>query len=174
MTDAGERKTARKSQAAVRRLLVLTFTLVAVVLVGVTALLTEGSRRLDELKVNEDRFLIANAVDRISTRIVSDMTTVTVWDQAYRNMRPGVDQAWADAEVGGFYANNRGFDLTVAIDEHDTPFYAWVGKHRADPARRLPAEGRAHGSLARRSRQGDHGLGRAALSDRRLDRRALE
>ena len=134
MTDAGERKIARKSQAAVRRLVVLTLALVAVVLLGVTALLTAGSRLLDELQVNEDRALIANAVDRISTRLVSDMTTVTVWDQAYRNMRPGGDPVWADAEVGGYFANNRAFDLTVAIDEHDTPFYAWVGKHRAAPA----------------------------------------
>ena len=134
MIDPGDRKTAPKSQAAVRRLLILTFTLVAVVLVGVTALLVSGSRLLDELKVREDRFLIANAIDRISARLVSDMTTVTVWDQAYRNLRPGGDMAWADAEIGGFFANNRGFDRTVAIDAHDAPFYAWVGKRRADPA----------------------------------------
>jgi sensor domain CHASE-containing protein len=134
MTNVSEGRTARKSQAAIRRLLALSLALVAVVLVGVTVLLAEGSRRLDELKVKEDRFLIANAIDRISTRVVSDMTTVTVWDQAYRNMRPGGDLAWADAEIGGFYANNRGFDRTVAIDDQDHPFYAWVGKHRADPA----------------------------------------
>jgi signal transduction histidine kinase/CheY-like chemotaxis protein len=134
MTDVGDRKTDRKSQAAVRRLLVLTLTLVAVVLVGVTTLLVSGSRLTDDLKVREDRFLVANALDRISTRLVSDMTTVTVWDQAYRNMRPGGDMAWADAEIGGFFANNRAFDRTVAVDEHDRPFYAWVGKHRVDPA----------------------------------------
>ena len=134
MTDAGDCKTDRKSQAAIRRLLGLTFALVAVVLVGVTALLVSGSRLTDDLKVREDRFLVANAVDRISTRLVSDMTTVTVWDQAYRNMRPGGDMAWADAEIGGFFANNRAFDRSVAIDDHDRPFYAWVGKHRVDAA----------------------------------------
>jgi signal transduction histidine kinase len=134
MIDAGDRKADRKSQAAIRRLLLLTLALLSVVLVGVATLLVSGSRLTDDLKVGEDRFLIANAVDRISARLVSDMTTVTVWDQAYRNMRPGGDVAWADAEIGGFFANNRAFDRTVALDDHDRPFYAWVGKHRADPA----------------------------------------
>ncbi len=133
MTDGSESKIARKSQAAVRRLFALSLMLVAVVLVGVAGLLAEGSRRLDDLKVKEDQFLIANAIDRIGARVVSDMTTVTVWDQAYRNMRPGGDIKWADAEIGSFYANNRGFDRTVAIDPQNRPFYAWVGKQRADP-----------------------------------------
>ena len=134
MTEVGERKTARKSQAAVRHLLALSFALVAVVLASVAILLIGGSQKLDELKVREDRFLIANAIDRISTRLVSDMTTATVWDQAYANMRPGGDIAWADANIGTFFANNRGFDRTVAIDGQDRLFYAWEGKHRVDPA----------------------------------------
>ena len=134
MTKVGERKTARKSQGAIRRLLALSFALVAVVLVSVALLLFGGAQRLDELKVREDRFLIANAVDRIQTRLVSDMTTATVWDQAYANMRPGGDLVWADNNIGTFFANNRGFDRTIAIDGQDRLFYGWVGKHRVDAA----------------------------------------
>ena len=134
MSDSRDGKTARKSHAAVRRLLVLSFALVAVVLIGVAFLLTEGSHRLDDLKIAEDRFLIANSVTRINERVASDMTSVTVWDQAYCNLHPGGDVAWADAEIGGYFANNRGFDRTVAIDAADRPFFAWEGKHRADPA----------------------------------------
>ena len=96
MTERAGSKTARRCQAAVRRLLALSLALVALVLLGVAVLLSEGSRRLDELKVREDRFLIANAVNRIGGHLVSDMTAVTVWDQAYRNLRPGGDPAWAD------------------------------------------------------------------------------
>jgi len=133
MTDS-RGKSARDSHAAVRRLLVLSFALVAVVLVGAAALLTTGSHLLDDLKVREDRFLVANAVDRINIRLVSEMTTVTVWDQAYHNLRPGGPVAWADKEVGAFFANNRGFDRTVAVDAANRPFYAWVGKRHAEPA----------------------------------------
>jgi signal transduction histidine kinase/CheY-like chemotaxis protein len=134
MSDVRDGKTTRKSHAAVRRLLALSFALVAVVLIGAAFLLIQGSRRLDELKIAEDRFLIANAVNRINARVASDMTSVTVWDQAYRNLRPGGDVAWADAEIGDYFADNRGFDRTVAIDGSNRPFYAWVGKHRSEPA----------------------------------------
>jgi signal transduction histidine kinase len=134
MMEVGQQKTARRSHAAVRRLLALSFALVALVLAGVALLLIRSSQRLDELKVREDRFLVANAIERINTRLVSDMTTATVWDQAYVNMRPGGDLAWADANIGAFFANNRVFDRTVAIDGRDRPFYAWVGKHRAEPS----------------------------------------
>jgi signal transduction histidine kinase/CheY-like chemotaxis protein len=134
MTERAGSRTARKSQAAVRRLLVLSLALVALVLLGVAVLLSEGSRRLDELKVREDRFLIANAVNWIGAHLISDMTAVTVWDQAYKNLRPGGDAAWANTEIGGYFANNRGFDRTVVIDGRDQPFFAWTGRRRDDPA----------------------------------------
>jgi sensor domain CHASE-containing protein len=134
MPGADESRKVSTSQAAVRRLLILTFSVTAVVLLGTAALLAEGSRLIDDLKTREDRFLIANALERISSRQVSDMTAVTVWDQAVENLHPGGSLKWADAEVGSFYANNRGFDRTVVLDAQDRPFYAWRGKQRADPA----------------------------------------
>jgi signal transduction histidine kinase len=133
MTSALDAGVTRKSHAAVRRLLALSLALVAVVVMGVAALLAGGSRLLNELKIREDQFLVANAVDRISARVVSDMATVTVWDQAYRNLRPGGDVAWMDAEIGGFFALNRGFDRSVAIDAAGVPFYAWSAGQRTDP-----------------------------------------
>jgi signal transduction histidine kinase len=124
----------RKSHAAVRRLLFLSFALVAVVLLGVSALLADGSRRLDALKVREDRFLVANAVDHIGARLASDMTTVTVWNQAYAALRPGGSLGWQDAEIGDFFANRRRLARSVAIDGADAPFFAWLGDRRVDPA----------------------------------------
>ncbi len=134
MTERAVSPSARRSPATVHHLLVLSLALVAVVLLGVAVLLAEGTRRLDELKIREDRFLIANLVSRIGTNLLSDVTAVAIWDQAYRNLRPGGDVAWADDNVGTYFADNRGFDRTVAIDGQNRPFYAWVGKHRVDPA----------------------------------------
>ncbi len=123
-----------KGQAAVRRLLLLSFTAVAVVIACFAMLVAGGSRLLDDLKVREQHFLIANAVDRIGARVISDMTPVTVWTEAYEKLRPGGDQTWADDEVGSFFANNRGIERTVGVDAADRPFYAWDGDGRADPA----------------------------------------
>ena len=134
MTEVGERKIIRGSRKAVRRLLALSFALVAVVLVGVSGLLGEGSRLLNDLKVKEDRFLMANMVDRIVARAKDDATTVTVWDQAYRNVVPGGDEGWMNAEVGAYMTKNRPFERSIALDSHDAPFFAWEKRHPVDPA----------------------------------------
>jgi signal transduction histidine kinase/ActR/RegA family two-component response regulator len=122
-------------QAAVRRLVALGAALVALVLLGSAALLAEGSHALDDLQARQDRALARSVVDRSLAHVVTDVTTATVWDQAYRELKPGGDIAWADAEIGSYFANNRGHDRSVVVDGRGAPFYAWVGKARANPHR---------------------------------------
>gem|GEM_PF-565168 len=122
-----------EGQAALRRLLLLGLALVALILVGVALLLAAGSKAMNDLQAREDAVRVANAVQRTLERLVSDTTTATVWDQAYREFRPGGSLKWADEEVGSYFANNRGHDISVALDAHDRPFYAWVGAARAHP-----------------------------------------
>ncbi|MBS0362452.1 MAG: response regulator [Proteobacteria bacterium] len=133
MSDLALSQIDRRSHAAVRRLVVLSLALVAVVLIGVGGLLTTGSRLLNDLKVREDRFLIANTVDRIVARAENDTTTVTVWDRAYENIRPGGDPAWLEAEVGAYMTKNRPFERSIALDDHDRPFFAWQDDHLVAP-----------------------------------------
>ncbi|WP_293681677.1 histidine kinase dimerization/phospho-acceptor domain-containing protein, partial [uncultured Phenylobacterium sp.] len=125
-------------QAAVRRLVALCAVLVALLLMGVAAMLAAGSQALDDLQAREDRALVQSVLQRSLSRIVSDMTTVTVWDQADRELKPGGDIAWADAEIGSYLTNNRGHERSVAIDRGGTPFYAWAGPARADPRKQGP------------------------------------
>jgi signal transduction histidine kinase len=124
-----------EGQAALRRFLALGVALVALVLVGVAALLAGGSQALDDLQAREDRSVVSRALDRALQRVVSDVTTATVWDQAYDKFHPGGDDEWADEEVGSYFANNRGHDVSVGIDGQGRPFYAWAGPARTDPAR---------------------------------------
>jgi signal transduction histidine kinase len=109
--------------------------LVALMLIGVVALLAGGSRALDDLQARQDGVRVASSVDRSLRRLVSDTTTATVWDQAYRELRPGGSVEWADEEIGSYFANNRGHDISVVVDERGRPFYAWAGRRRADPTR---------------------------------------
>jgi signal transduction histidine kinase/ActR/RegA family two-component response regulator len=120
-------------QAAARRLVALGAALVALVLIGSAMLLAEGSNALDDLQAHEDRALAQSVIDRSLARVVTDMTTVTVWDQAYRELKPGGPVAWADAEIGSYLANNRGHDRSVVVDGRGVPFYAWRGTARANP-----------------------------------------
>jgi signal transduction histidine kinase len=137
-TAGGKTLSTAGGQAAVRRLVALGAVLVALLLLGVAAMLAAGSQALDDLQAREDRALVQSVLQRSLSRIVTDMTTVTVWDQADRELKPGGDIAWADAEIGSYMTNNRGHDRSVAIDRDGTPFYAWEGPARADPRKQGP------------------------------------
>jgi signal transduction histidine kinase len=134
MAILSQTPTVSEGQAALRRLAALGMAVVVLVAVGVAALLVAGSRELDALKAREDRALVGNVIDRRLVRMVTDLTTVTVWNQAYETLRPGGDPTWMDEEIGSYLAGNREHDLTVALDARGRPFYAWRGSDRADPA----------------------------------------
>jgi signal transduction histidine kinase/ActR/RegA family two-component response regulator len=123
-----------EGRAGLRRLMGWGGALLALLVVGAAALLVLGSRALDELQVRSERAVIQSELDRRLARMVSDLTSATIWDQAYEALRPGGDLKWADAEVGSYLAYNRGDDWTLALDGHDRPFFAWVGEARADAA----------------------------------------
>ncbi|WP_293450518.1 ATP-binding protein [Phenylobacterium sp.] len=110
----------------------------ALVLIGGMTLLVTGIHALDDLAARQDRTLVESIVDRRLRTVVTDLTTATVWDQAYQRLKPGGDVDWADQEIGSYFTNNRGHAWTIALDGQDRPFYAWVGAGRADPARQGP------------------------------------
>jgi signal transduction histidine kinase/ActR/RegA family two-component response regulator len=122
-----------EGQTAARRLVVLGSLVVVLVLLGAAALLAAGSKALDDLQAREDRALVTGVIERRLHRIVTDLTTSTVWNQAYRELRPGGDPDWLDDEIGSYFANNRGHDLTIALDRTGRPFYAWAGSGLSAP-----------------------------------------
>ena len=122
-----------ESRFEVRRLAVAGAVVVALVLLSAASLLRFAARSVDNLQLEEERRLIARTVYLHTMRLASDVTTATVWDQAYDKLRPGVEVAWADAEIGSYFANNRNHDRTFVYDAQDHPFYAWSGEHRIAP-----------------------------------------
>jgi signal transduction histidine kinase/CheY-like chemotaxis protein len=122
-----------KGRRALRRIVLLGLLLVMLVLAGSAALLAFAGRAVDELQAREERTLVTRTMERFQERVVADITTTTVWDQAFYILRPGGDVAWADSEIGSYYANNRGHHVVLAIDQHDQTFYAWKGKARVAP-----------------------------------------
>ncbi len=164
-----------EGQAALRRFMALGAALVVLVLIGVTALLAGGSYALDDLQAREDRARVGSALERSLRALVGDVTTATVWNQAYEGFRPGGDLEWADEEIGSYFASNRGHDLTVAIDGLGRPFYAWAGDARVAPSsqdrfladaaplvRRVRALEADRGARALPSRPADPGLAETA------------
>ena len=118
---------------AVRSLLTLGAIVVTIVVLGGGALLAFAAGAVDRLQAREERVVVEQTVSRALGQLTSDVTAAAVWNQAYDKLRPGLDAAWMDAEIGSYYANNRGDDLTVALGPDDKPFYAWSGQGRVAP-----------------------------------------
>jgi hypothetical protein len=118
---------------AVRSLLALGAIVVTIVVLGGCALLAFAAASIDRLQAREERFVVEQALERALDRLDSDVAAAAVWDQAYETIRPGVEMAWMDGEIGSYYANNRGDDLSIVLDSADRPFYAWVDQERATP-----------------------------------------
>jgi signal transduction histidine kinase/ActR/RegA family two-component response regulator/outer membrane murein-binding lipoprotein Lpp len=118
---------------AVRSLLTLGAIVVTIVVLGGCALLAFAAVSVDRLQAREERVVVEQTLERSLDRLDSDVAAAAVWDQAFETVRPGVDLAWMDIELGSYYANNRGDDLSVVLDSRNRPFYAWVGKGRATP-----------------------------------------
>ena len=124
-----------EGRKALRRIAVLSVLLLMLVLAGSGAMLAFAGHAVDQLQARQERVMATYVLARLHKRIATDLTTVTVWDQAYEMLRPGGDVEWADAEIGSYYTNNLGHSQVLVLDKANRPFYAWVGDSRADPAR---------------------------------------
>jgi len=113
------------------RLLLALAALILVVVVGSgAALLGFAVGSVNELQARQETVLAERTLQQWTEKITNDLTTATVWDQAYREFHPNGDPAWTDAEIGTFFVHNRGVDLAYAVDANDRPFYAYGAKGR--------------------------------------------
>ncbi len=118
----------------VRLLLALAAAALVIVIASCASLVTFAVNAVNGIQARQERTLAERTLQRWTDKISSDLTTATVWDQAYRQFRPGGDERWADAEIGTFFVNNRGVDLAFAVDENDRPFYAYDAQGRRSTA----------------------------------------
>jgi len=108
--------------------------LLVVIVAAFVAVLALAASAVNAVQVRQEHALAEKMLDRTTDKISSDLTTATVWDQAYREFRPGGDRPWADAEMGTFFVNNRGVDIAYAVDADDRPFYAFTASGHTEPA----------------------------------------
>ncbi|HEX6860196.1 MAG TPA: ATP-binding protein [Caulobacteraceae bacterium] len=123
-----------KGEVALRRIVGLGVLLAMLVLAGSVSLLAFAGVAVDRLQAAQERYLSEGLVDHFLEHVVDDITTATVWEQAYRQLRPGGDMEWMDHEVGSYLGINLGHEMVLVLDQQNRPFYAWKGEARVDPA----------------------------------------
>ncbi|HEX5379726.1 MAG TPA: ATP-binding protein [Phenylobacterium sp.] len=108
--------------------------ILAVVLAGGVSLMTYTVVSTDRGQVAEERDMVSRRIDDARERLVQQITSVTVWDEGYQKLAGPIDLDWADVNVGRYYANDLGYDLSLIIAGGETPTYAWRGQRRVDAA----------------------------------------
>ena len=111
-----------------------TVVLVLVSILGGMALMLFAARQLDQMQSARERELVQRTVQRDLNRMTRELTSATVWDDAYKAMGPTVDDAWADTNFADYYNQYFGHDLTFAVRGGKIT-YASVGGARAPESR---------------------------------------
>lgn len=110
----------------VRVLLATACLLLAIIVAAFGAVLVLAANAVNAVEVRQERALVEKMLERTTAKISNDLTTATVWDQAFHQFHPGGSRQWADAEIGTFFIVNRGVDVAYAVDARDSAFYTFT------------------------------------------------
>jgi signal transduction histidine kinase len=104
-----------------------TIVLVLVSILGGLALMLFAARQLDRMESIDEHELVERTIQSDLKRMTRELTSATVWDDAYRAMGPTVDMAWADANFAEYYHRYFGHDLTFAVRDGKVTYASLAG-----------------------------------------------
>lgn len=106
---------------------------VALVL-AVSGLTGYAAATLDRAHRAYEHELVQRRIDRSLERLVDDVVSASVWDEAVEAIRQD-DQAWMQANFGDYYADFMGHDLTVLVGADSQGLYASEASEAVAPDR---------------------------------------
>ena len=112
------------TRSRLQRTLMLGGLAAVVVLAGALAAMVYWARAVNELTAREERALVERTLDRRLERLGEDVTSATVWDDAWTNTAARFDPDWANANYGEYYADYMHHDRTVLFDAAGRLAYA--------------------------------------------------
>lgn len=123
-----------KSRRELRLILVLGLVVLAIVLASALGAMTFAARAVDRAVESGETSLMVRTLERRKAKLIEDITSATVWDDAYENTVLTFDPAWADENYGVYYATYMHHDRTLAFGSDDRVTYASDGGEAAAPS----------------------------------------
>jgi len=111
---------------------VVTAGIAAILLVVATLLLT--TRESDRLASERQSLLIAHVLSEQAAKISHDQESVTVWDDAVRNVSLHFDPTWTNTNLGAWMHDYFGHDELFLLNSADGPTFANVNGSVVDPS----------------------------------------
>uniref|UniRef100_B0SWN8 histidine kinase n=1 Tax=Caulobacter sp. (strain K31) TaxID=366602 RepID=B0SWN8_CAUSK len=101
--------------------------LVIVSILGGVALMLFAARSLDHIESLDERQLVDRTIQRGLERMTHELTSATVWDEAYTATTPVVDMAWADINYADYYHRYFNHDLSFAMRDGQVVYASQAG-----------------------------------------------
>jgi signal transduction histidine kinase len=112
------------TRGRLRRTLLLGVLVAIFMLAGALGTMAWWSRAVDEMTARSEQALVTRTIDRRLEQIIEDVTSATIWDEAWTSASPRLDMAWIHINYGEYYAQYMGHDRTLFFDEAGALRYA--------------------------------------------------
>jgi signal transduction histidine kinase len=108
--------------------------LVLVSILGAVALMAVAARQLDRIEAVDEIEITQRTIVRTLERLEREVTSATVWDQAYKATGWTIDAAWADTDFASYYHDQFDHDLTFVVRSGQVAYASRGGKRVAATA----------------------------------------
>jgi diguanylate cyclase (GGDEF)-like protein len=126
--------TAQKGWDRARLSVVLPISVIVVVaIVCIVVAVFTSAQRADEVALTHDKRLLTRSLTNHGERILRELESVAVTDQAVRSIRNEFDPTWIQRRVGLWLKNFFDHDFVFVADQKDELVYALLGRTSVDP-----------------------------------------
>ena len=107
--------------------------IVVVAIVCIIVAVLTSAQRADEVALDHDKRLLTRSITNHGERILRELESVALTEQAVRNVRTNFDQAWVQSNVGLWLKNFFDHDFVFVADSKSSLVYALLGRASVDP-----------------------------------------
>ncbi len=107
--------------------------IVVVAIVCIIFAVLTSARRADEVALDHDKRLLTRAITNHGERILRELESVALTDQATRSVYESFDHDWVQRRVGLWLKNFFDHDFVFVADSRDSLVYALLGRSSVDP-----------------------------------------
>lgn len=124
---------AKQSRGELGRILSLGLIVLAIVLAAGLGAMVFAARAVDRAVAVEEENLLSRTLVRREARLVQDIVSATVWDDAYAHTVGSFDPVWANDNYGVYFATYMQHDRTLVFGPNGRVIYASEAGEVASP-----------------------------------------
>ncbi len=107
--------------------------IVVVAIICIVVAVLTSAQRANEVSLEQDKRLLTRSITNHGERILRELESVALTEQAARSVRNNFDESWVQRRVGLWLRNFFSHDFVFVADAKDNLVYALLGRSSVDP-----------------------------------------